>query len=148
VPTGISVGLGAGPPLRHHNLGWGLAHLCVTTTLAASPFAPFEKWPAAQSTPAGGPAFPLPAAGLTPTSNNDSDLHAQGVQHRIDGFKARMCARTQGFVQALPTKAGVCGDLRHASRSKHFAERGRVANVSGPTIRRAISARVIRAFGF
>src|ERR1039457_6034832 len=66
---------------------------------AAPPFAPFEKWPAAQSTPAGGPAFPLPAAGLTPTSNNDSDLHAQGVQHRIDGFKARMCARTQGFVQ-------------------------------------------------
>ena len=35
-----------------------------------------------------------------------------------------MCARTQGFVQALPAKAGVCGDLRHASRSNHFAERG------------------------
>jgi len=62
--------------------------------------------------------------GLTPTSNNDSDLHPQGVQHRIDGLKARMCACTQGFVQALPAKAGVCGGLRHASRSNHFAERG------------------------
>ena len=43
-----------------------------------------------------------------------SDLHPQGAQHRIDGFKARMRARTQGFVQALPTKAGVSGRVPHS----------------------------------
>jgi len=93
-------------------------------TEGAPLLAPFEKWPAAQPTPTGGPAFPLPAAGLTPTSNNDSDLHPQGAQHGIDGFKAWMRAHTEGFVQALPAKAGVRGGLRHPSRSNHLAERG------------------------
>jgi len=39
------------------------------------------------------------------------------------GFRAWMCACTQGFVQALPAKAGVFGDLRHASRFNHLAVR-------------------------
>jgi len=39
---------------------------------------------------------------LTPGFSNDGDLHAQGAQDRIDRFKARVCARAQGLVEALP----------------------------------------------
>ena len=35
---------------------------------------------------------------LTAVFGDDSDLHAEGAQDRIDGFKAWVCAGTQGFV--------------------------------------------------
>jgi len=51
------------------------------------------------------------------------ELHAQGVQDGIDGFKAWVCACAQGFVQAFPAKSCVFGDLGHASGLGHIAER-------------------------
>ena len=43
--------------------------------------------------------------GLIPMFSNDGELHAEGAQDRIDRFKARVRARAQGFVQALPARA-------------------------------------------
>ena len=65
----------------------------------------------------GGPTLAL-------TFRNHRELHAERVQHRIDGFKARMCACAQRLVQALPTEPCLFGNLRHASRFGHIAERG------------------------
>jgi len=56
--------------------------------------------------------------------SDDSELHAESVQDGIDRFEAWVCACTQGFVQALPAQSRVFGDLRHASRFGHVAERG------------------------
>src|SRR5580692_9879140 len=59
---------------------------------------------------------------LTLVLSNDSELHAQGVQDRIDGFEAWVRTCTQGLVQAFPAQARVFGDLRHASCLGHVAK--------------------------
>jgi len=56
--------------------------------------------------------------------SNDGELHAERVQDGVDRFEARVCACTQGFVQALPAQPSVFGDLRHASCFGYVAERG------------------------
>jgi hypothetical protein len=61
---------------------------------------------------------------LTLAFNNDCELHAQGVQDGVDGFKAWVCARTQGLVEALPAEACVFGDLGYASCLGHVAQGG------------------------
>ena len=89
----------------------------------------FEKGPD-EPQAVGRPGIPRPAkrsvehSGLTPVFSNDGDLHTQGAQNGIDSFKAWMCACAQGFVEALPAQSGFFGDLRHASRFRHVAERG------------------------
>lgn len=74
----------------------------------ALPFAAFEKWakrrpvPLLQELDSGAH---LRRFNLIPVFRNNGKLHAQGPQDRIDGLKARVCACTQGFVQALPAKS-------------------------------------------
>jgi hypothetical protein len=53
---------------------------------------------------------------LTLALSNHCELHTQGVQDRVDRFKAWVRARTEGFVQAFPAQARVFGGLRHPSR--------------------------------
>ena len=55
--------------------------------------------------------------------SNHGELHPEGVQDGVDRFKAVVCARTQGFVQALPAQSRIFGDLRYASCFGHIAER-------------------------
>jgi hypothetical protein len=53
---------------------------------------------------------------------NHCELHTQGVQDGVDGFKAWVRARTQGFVQAFSAQARVFGDLGYASCLGYVAE--------------------------
>jgi len=38
---------------------------------------------------------------------DDGEFHAERAQHGVDGFVARMCARSQGLVEALPSEPGL-----------------------------------------
>jgi hypothetical protein len=67
--------------------------------------------------------LPAPQCTLILVFRNHSELHAEGMQDRINSFKARVCACAQGLVQALPAQSCVFGYLCHASCLGHMTER-------------------------
>src|SRR5277367_2980423 len=87
--------------LQRLSSGWGNCRLSVCMTRKAQPV-----------------KLRLRAGGghiLILAFRNHSELHAQGVQDRIDGFEAWVRAGAKGFVEALSSQSRVFGDLRHAS---------------------------------
>lgn len=65
---------------------------------------------------------------ITPWRAGPSDwlrreLDTQRTRHLHDRFKAGLCTRRAGLVEAFAAQAGVLGYLRHALGPRHIAER-------------------------